>query len=349
MKGKHRKAHRIIKVSTPGSAGAGSVLRRLRFDKIAGKARVRAEGSPSDDRGGKRVVSSPLNPKINKPPDPLVDDFCILTKMTSAKDLCSASFDDTKVKVMKGKHRKAHRSIKVSMPGSAGAGSILRMLRSDKIAGKARVRADDRGGKRVVSSPLNLEIYKVIAYFKSGALSNNLKFAIGCSNNDSIDKCSLNVADSNELCNGNDGSFIKNPLECAPDIGFKSSPVAKSYGLKTSHEHTSMGDVVNTGVGIASFKDGKAIAETRILNKKGIAGSEELNLKMEYVPASVSKLENGVGNKMHKAFLLPGESSHWQYKFPLPVEGVPTAKRMEIPLPGVCTTMMKKLPVKENW
>nr|GEV98342.1 hypothetical protein [Tanacetum cinerariifolium] len=37
---------------------------------------------------------------------------------------------------------------------------------------------------------------------------------------------------------------------------------------------------------------------------------------------------------MHKAFPLPGESSHWQYKFPLPVEGVPTARRMEIPLPG---------------
>nr|GEX59168.1 reverse transcriptase domain-containing protein [Tanacetum cinerariifolium] len=52
-----------------------------------------------------------------------------------------------------------------------------------------------------------------------------------------------------------------------------------------------------------------------------------------------------VGNKMHKAFPLPGESSHWQYKFPLPVEGVPTARRMEILLPGVYTTMMKKLPV----
>nr|GEY58283.1 hypothetical protein [Tanacetum cinerariifolium] len=52
---------------------------------------------------------------------------------------------------------------------------------------------------------------------------------------------------------------------------------------------------------------------------------------------------------MHKAFLLPGKSSHWQYKFPLPVEGVPTARRMEIPLPGVCTAMMKKLPVKDRW
>nr|GEZ31010.1 hypothetical protein [Tanacetum cinerariifolium] len=56
-----------------------------------------------------------------------------------------------------------------------------------------------------------------------------------------------------------------------------------------------------------------------------------------------------VGNKMYKAFPLLGESSHWQYKFPLPVEGVPSASRMEIPLPRVCTAMMKKLPVKENW
>nr|GFA72885.1 hypothetical protein [Tanacetum cinerariifolium] len=51
---------------------------------------------------------------------------------------------------------------------------------------------------------------------------------------------------------------------------------------------------------------------------------------------------------MHKAFPLLGESSHWQYKFPLPVEVVPTARRMEILLPGVCTAMMKKLTVKEN-
>nr|GEY93583.1 retrovirus-related Pol polyprotein from transposon TNT 1-94 [Tanacetum cinerariifolium] len=56
-----------------------------------------------------------------------------------------------------------------------------------------------------------------------------------------------------------------------------------------------------------------------------------------------------VGNKMHKAFPLLVKSSHWQYKFPLPLEGVPTARRMEIPLPRVCTAMMKKLPVKENW
>nr|GEX96896.1 hypothetical protein [Tanacetum cinerariifolium] len=59
-----------------------------------------------------------------------------------------------------------------------------------------------------------------------------------------------------------------------------------------------------------------------------------------------------VGNKMHKAFPLPGESFHWQYKFPLPVNVVPTARRLEMPLPGVCAAieeMMKKLPVKDRW
>ncbi|GKF91670.1 hypothetical protein Tco_0275371 [Tanacetum coccineum] len=133
--------------------------------------------------------------------------------MTSADELCSTSLNDTKVKVIKGKHRKAHRGIKVSTPGSAGVGSILRRLRCAKVAGKARDRAegfphDDRGG---------------------------------CSNDDSIVACSLNEVDSEDLCKGNDGSFINLPLDSSPDIGLQNSPVAKSCGLKTSHEHTSMG------------------------------------------------------------------------------------------------------------
>nr|GEW20302.1 hypothetical protein [Tanacetum cinerariifolium] len=60
-------------------------------------------------------------------------------------------------------------------------------------------------------------------------------------------------------------------------------------------------------------------------------------------------IDYGVGNKMHKAFPLPGESSYWQYKFPLPVKVVPTARRLVMPLPEVCTAieeMMKKLPVE---
>nr|GFA87905.1 hypothetical protein [Tanacetum cinerariifolium] len=44
--------------------------------------------------------------------------------------------------------------------------------------------------------------------------------------------------------------------------------------------------------------------------------------------------------------------SHWQYKFPLSVKVVATARRLEMPLPEVCTTIeekKKKLPVKDRW
>nr|GFA36391.1 hypothetical protein [Tanacetum cinerariifolium] len=46
------------------------------------------------------------------------------------------------------------------------------------------------------------------------------------------------------------------------------------------------------------------------------------------------------------------KSSHWQYKFPLPVKVVATARRLEMPLPEVCTAIeekKKKLPVKDRW
>nr|GFD44940.1 hypothetical protein [Tanacetum cinerariifolium] len=56
---------------------------------------------------------------------------------------------DTKVKVMKVKHRKPHRGIKVSTPGSAGVGYVLRRLCSAKSSGKARDRNEDSPGNTV--------------------------------------------------------------------------------------------------------------------------------------------------------------------------------------------------------
>nr|GEY77846.1 reverse transcriptase domain-containing protein [Tanacetum cinerariifolium] len=44
--------------------------------------------------------------------------------------------------------------------------------------------------------------------------------------------------------------------------------------------------------------------------------------------------------------------SHWQYKFPLPVKVVATARRLEMSLPEVCTAIKekkKKLSVKDRW
>nr|GFD07148.1 RNA-directed DNA polymerase, eukaryota, reverse transcriptase zinc-binding domain protein [Tanacetum cinerariifolium] len=89
--------------------------------------------------------------------------------MTSAKEIRDASLNATKVKVMKGLHRKPYRGskIKVSTPGfvSAGAGSLLKRLRSSKVSGKARDRNEtspinNRGGKRAENSHVDDSIYK---------------------------------------------------------------------------------------------------------------------------------------------------------------------------------------------
>ncbi|GKG01058.1 hypothetical protein Tco_0305763, partial [Tanacetum coccineum] len=73
----------------------------------------------------------------NKPPDPLIDKFCELTRMTPAEEMYNASFNETKVEVVKGKPLKPRRGIKVSTLGSAGAGLMLRRLRSVKVSGKS--------------------------------------------------------------------------------------------------------------------------------------------------------------------------------------------------------------------
>ncbi|GKD15901.1 hypothetical protein Tco_1205059, partial [Tanacetum coccineum] len=153
----------------------------------------------------------------------------------------------------------------------------MRRLRTSKVAGKARDRAegspvDIRGGKRV-STPMNNEINEVLTDLNSGKLNSNLKFSLVCSNNDGTSGCSLNnEVVANNISNGNDGSFINVPLDNIPCSDRQSNPVAKSYDLKTSLDNTGMGDVGNTMCGFTSSKDGIAIAETGIMNKKGMIG-----------------------------------------------------------------------------
>nr|GEV51476.1 hypothetical protein [Tanacetum cinerariifolium] len=168
--------------------------------------------------------------KSNKPPDPLFDVLCTLTKMTSTEYIRDASLKDTKVKVVMGKLRKPSRGIKISTPGSAGAGSILRRVQSAKVSGRARERVDRssvdfRGGKRVSAAPANDEISQVLSNIKAENFSRNEQ----------------------------------------------GSPVAKSCGLKTSLDHSCMGDVGNTRSGLTSSKDGIAIAKTGNLDGLGMA------------------------------------------------------------------------------
>ncbi|GKD23407.1 hypothetical protein Tco_1225110 [Tanacetum coccineum] len=218
----------------------------------------------------------PIN--SNKPPDPLFEELCNLTKMSSFEEIRAASLSCTKVKVVKGKYRKPLRGIKVSTPSSAGAGSMLRRLCSAKVSGQTRDRVegspgDNRGGKRASSSPLNNEIKEVLSDLSSGKLNNNLKFSLGYSSEVFTSVCPLNnEVNANNVSIGNDGSFIKFLLDTSPCNDGLKSPVAKSYGLKTSLDYTSKGDVGITMCGLASSKDGITIAEAGIMNEKGMAG-----------------------------------------------------------------------------
>nr|GEW54661.1 hypothetical protein [Tanacetum cinerariifolium] len=223
-------------------------------------------------------------------------------------------------------------------------------VRSAKVSGRARERVDRslvdfRGGKRVSAAPANDEISQVLSNIKDGNIS-HLKFDIGSSSDisDSLNKVDV----MNKSINENDDSFIKVLLENF-SRNEQGSLVAKSCGLKTSLDHSGMGDVgsgisnehisikdvVDTGVvhensqdGIACNKGGRGFvfgknevsngifnspvgpffnvkfsnipSSNPFVKKSGIPkdeklkqGTEEIALKMEYVPNSVSKLENG--------------------------------------------------------
>ncbi|PWA75843.1 hypothetical protein CTI12_AA240690 [Artemisia annua] len=210
----------------------------------------------------------------NKPPDPLIQDFCELTGMSSA-NISHTVLEAPTSKGREGKPRR-HRhgiKIKVSTPGSAsaGAGSILRNLHSSRLAGKSRKRtnsspSDVRGGKRTTSGHMSDEISKVLCDLESGAINPNLKFALGSSSDNTP---SIKRVDAHS----NDGSFIKLPLDKNPLDSNQKVPVAKSSGLEPGYDLSSVGDLGNTSNGQASSRDGIAIAKTG--NSVDMAGSHQ--------------------------------------------------------------------------
>nr|GEY11310.1 reverse transcriptase domain-containing protein [Tanacetum cinerariifolium] len=73
----------------------------------------------------------------------------------------------------------------------------------------------------------------------------------------------------------------------------------------------------NQGIYLPQVRKELKICEAKN-DKSSIDEHPEVELKDLPPHLEYAFLEGDVGNKMHKAFPLPGESSHWQYKFPLP-------------------------------
>ncbi|GKA43881.1 hypothetical protein Tco_0736605 [Tanacetum coccineum] len=223
-------------------------------------------------------------PIESKPLDPLIEELCILTNITLPDDIRVVPMNEFRVKVGRGRPKNSVNGvkIKVSTPSSAstGARDVLKCLRSTKIGGKAHDRfesspIDNRGGKRVVTTPISNELDKV--------LSNLNK-----------------ETNANDDCNGNNGLFIKLLLDNSP-IKNQSRPVAKSSGLKTSFENTDIGDVGSISSDQTSFRDGITSGKTGNGFESGMAGpcaSNEHTGMEDIVSTSVvpSSIEDGIAS-----------------------------------------------------
>nr|GFC13733.1 hypothetical protein [Tanacetum cinerariifolium] len=112
---------------------------------------------------------------------------------------------------------------------------------------------------------------------------------------------------------------------CPTDSGFIAdqdrATIAKSSTLPndTAPRVTSPAAVEgkdNQGVICARSVDDAPIKGRRIDEEEGITGRVSNDTEEIRMDEGEVAVERTVGNKMHKAFPLPGESSHWQYKFP---------------------------------
>nr|GEV05021.1 hypothetical protein CTI12_AA325620 [Tanacetum cinerariifolium] len=163
----------------------------------------------------------------NKPPDPILEEFSTLTGMSSeginhkpfvpTSDGCHPK-PSGRPKGDKNNVKGVRVKVKSPKSASAGAGAILKRLRSSKMVGKGRSHSgsspnDVIRGKRPVfnSVPIDDVLFKMldrIAFDKS--ISKPMVFKEGICDADS-DSCNKQVKKGYCLINGNDSSFIKKP------------------------------------------------------------------------------------------------------------------------------------------
>ncbi|GKE00356.1 hypothetical protein Tco_1388339 [Tanacetum coccineum] len=162
----------------------------------------------------------------NKPPDPILEEFCTLTRMSSSNISHKPFVPNSDVSQPKPRGRpkgvKNHIKsvkIKVQSPGSAsaGAGAILKRLHNSKMVGKGRSRSEssplnESNGKcsnscnNLVDEVLS-KVLDRISYDKS--INSQMVFKEGPSNGVKFGSRGM----KNDYFGVNDGSFIKDPIK----------------------------------------------------------------------------------------------------------------------------------------
>ncbi|PWA42555.1 RNA-directed DNA polymerase, eukaryota, Reverse transcriptase zinc-binding domain protein [Artemisia annua] len=157
-----------------------------------------------------------------KPPDPILEEFCTLTEISSEglKHSSLHRSDSNLSTKPRGRPKGAKNRVKLKVlsPGSAssGAGAILKRLRKSKVDGKGRSRYEssplERNGKRPNSckSPIDDVVAKVLYKIR---VSSQMVFREGINDSDLPGKNNVIKDKSNCSMGMNDGFFINTHIE----------------------------------------------------------------------------------------------------------------------------------------
>nr|GEX35131.1 hypothetical protein [Tanacetum cinerariifolium] len=232
----------------------------------------------------------------NNPPDPLFEELCFLTKMTLAEDIRDASLNEMKVEVVKGKFRKPHR-LEVGWMDLRSIIEVVKRASSTPVVDKVNcVLSDIQDVDNKKSCPVA-----------------NISDPIGSCDHYSIDvvddtgnvpPCPVDVTDGAktgggfEFGKGGDASCIlKKPV--GPLLSVQFSNVVKSilFG-KDSNGNGNIGNKGKWNSGLGNrfgstiFSNQYSTVADRFAEKLN-QESEEMDLKMEFSPNSVTKQDNG--------------------------------------------------------
>ncbi|PWA89282.1 hypothetical protein CTI12_AA034600 [Artemisia annua] len=219
-----------------------------------------------------------------KPPDPLIEEFCTLTGMSSEglKHVPIDMSSGNKASKPRGRPKGVNNrvNLKSFSPGSAsvGAGAIFKRLRNSKVDGRGRSRSE--------SSPMVLD---KIAFDKK--ISSQMVFREG------IIDCASTVKNDKKnkshcAIDGNDGSFINCPIEpVVSDMEVNRDSVTDKVDCVEVNVDPMVVSNNSSKLNMAAEEHGKV--ENVRKSTQGWEGAEDRELQMQFVPQFVSTQSDG--------------------------------------------------------
>ncbi|GJV05062.1 putative reverse transcriptase domain-containing protein [Tanacetum coccineum] len=284
-RGRPRKSLKGVKPkgSTPNSSSArvGSMLMQLHLSKQAGKARVRNGSSPIDNRGGKRSVKSPVNDEINKVFSDLKSGSINSHFKFDVGTSCEKSASVSTMSVAKGECYVNDGSFINSPLDKCPIENQNEPVAksSDGITRAKTGFVEGLAGPSIKNEHTSMEDVVNTSVVPSSGLD-------GVARNK--DGCGFKFGSNNNV-----RGILKKPIGPFFSVQFGRIAEANPFSKKnTGSKDKRWVSGKSSGIG-SSMLSNQFTADVDRFAEKLKQGSEELALKMEYSPNSVSKQENG--------------------------------------------------------